>query len=115
MMALWCFSAVASVGLAFLWAFCAREHSNRTRALTQLALTARLDDVVKDDSVHKVVETNLGYGNEFWTVPEGGMEIDRRARVVVNGRRITSELSPERTRRALLDGGKVVERMGVRF
>ena len=115
MMALFCFSAVASVGLIFLWVFSAREHSNRTRALTQRAMTARLDDVVKDDSVHKVVETNLGYGTEFWTVPEGEMEIDRRARVVVNGKRITSELGSARTRRALLDGGKVVERIGFRF
>jgi hypothetical protein len=114
-MAFWLVIVAALAGLAFAYGFCVREHNSRTRVLTELALTARLDDVVKDESIHKVVETNFGHGKEFWTVPEGEVAVDRRSRVIIDGRRIMSGLSPARTRRALLDGGKTVERMVVRF
>jgi hypothetical protein len=108
-------SAAMLVSFAFLYTFCVRQHSGRVRTLTDLALTAWLNDVLDDADVHGVVETNLGFGKEFWTVPDGEVSVDRRMRVIVNGKRIISELSVSRTRQALLDSGKTVERMGVRF
>ena len=114
-MAFWCFIVAVLVSLLLLYVFCVREHSSRVRALTELALTAQLNDVVRDHNVHKIVETNLGYGKEFWTVPAGELKVDRRTRVIVNGKMITTRLSLERTRQALLHSGKTVEWMGIRF